>query len=111
MVYIFVLYNYIYIYLFILYIGYSAAQIISKVAHENLRPRIPSHNICANLMSECWSSNPSERPGFHRILKLLSKMYTNQKTKIKIDNSGSGGTGNNIIIYYYIYITMYAYLS
>lgn len=65
------------------YEGYSAAQIISKVAHEGLRPRIPPNSICGPLMAECWSQDASDRPGFPRILKVLSNIYATAKTKIK----------------------------
>ena len=83
------------------YEGYSAAQIISKVAHEGLRPRVPPGNICGKLMSECWHQKPSERPGFHRILKKLSKMYAQVKTQVKAEKTGTGSnpssthSGNN----------------
>jgi serine/threonine protein kinase len=73
------------------YEGYSAAQIISKVAHEGLRPRIQPGSPCAALMTECWSQQPSGRPGFHRILKELSKMYAAAKTKSKSDTKSEGG--------------------
>lgn len=62
------------------YEGYSAAQIISKVAHEGLRPRIQPGSLCGALMAQCWSQNPSERPGFHRILKVLSRFYSEAKS-------------------------------
>lgn len=65
------------------YEGYSAAQIISKVAHEGLRPRIPPGSLCGPLMAECWSQDASDRPGFPRILKVLSNIYATAKTRVK----------------------------
>ena len=53
----------------------SAAQIIAKVAHEGLRPKVPLGCPLGTLMSECWRQEPTERPDFDSIVTVLSAMY------------------------------------
>jgi serine/threonine protein kinase len=55
--------------------GLSAAQIIAKVAHEGLRPRIPlgSPVALANVMSDCWKQDPVARPDFEVVFTELSQ--------------------------------------
>jgi serine/threonine protein kinase len=77
------------------YEGLSAAQIIIKVAHEGLRPRVPKDCPWASLMTECWRQNASERPGFNRILQLLSSQYHNVKAATKRGVGEDHGHGNN----------------
>ena len=57
-----------------IYEGLSAAQIIAKVAHENLRPNIPRDCPWSKIMSQCWKQDPSHRPSFETILSTLSKL-------------------------------------
>jgi len=57
------------------YTGLSAAQIISKVAHEGLRPQIPRDCLCAELMAACWRTDPTQRPSFQVIWNELKRMY------------------------------------
>ena len=53
----------------------SAAQIIAKVAHEGLRPKIPLGCPLAHLMAECWKQEPTERPDFDVIVNALNDIY------------------------------------
>ncbi len=64
--------------------GLSAAQIIAKVAHEGLRPKIPKNCPWKEIMSECWHHEPSMRPGFPRIMEALKKIA---KPQVEADSS------------------------
>jgi hypothetical protein len=57
----------------------SAAQIISKVAYEQLRPPIPLNCPWNKLMIACWSQNAEDRPSFARVLSSLSELYADVK--------------------------------
>jgi hypothetical protein len=70
--------------------GLSAAQIIAKVANEGLRPTVPRDCPWASIMTECWRQDASERPGFHKIMTSLSKIYSKAKAASK--SRGGGGT-------------------
>ena len=61
----------------------SAAQIIAKVAHEGLRPIIPRGCPWSDLMRNCWKQHPRERPGFSKILTILSAQYTDAKALLR----------------------------
>jgi len=51
-------------------------QIKHKIIHENLRPTIPSEcpQELADLIRECWKTNPKERPTFETSTRILSKI-------------------------------------
>jgi serine/threonine protein kinase len=72
------------------YEGLSAAQIIAKVANEGLRPRVPRECPWAAIMTECWQQDASQRPGFHRVMTSLSKIYSTAKAVNKGKNMSSG---------------------
>jgi serine/threonine protein kinase len=65
------------------YEGLSAAQIIAKVANEGLRPKVPRDCPWALIMTECWHQDASQRPGFHRVMTSLSKIYSRAKAASK----------------------------
>ena len=67
--------------------GLSAAQIIAKVAHEQLRPNVPRDCLWNGIMTECWHQDPSARPSFQKILQTLSKLYARVKSKIELNKS------------------------
>ena len=60
--------------------GLSAAQIIAKVAHEGLRPRVPTRCPWASLMTSCWKQDPGTRPDFAAIVSNLSDIYAHVKS-------------------------------
>ncbi|KAJ8605238.1 hypothetical protein CTAYLR_000500 [Chrysophaeum taylorii] len=57
------------------YAALSAAQIISKVANEGMRPPLPPGCPWNHVMKACWSENPAERPDFEEIFAQLSRIY------------------------------------
>lgn len=57
------------------YASLSAAQIISKVANEGMRPPLPPGCQWNRVMEACWSEDPSERPDFAEIFDQLSRIY------------------------------------
>ena len=63
--------------------GLSAAQIIAKVAHEGLRPKIPLGCPLQNVMTDCWKQEPDNRPHFSVIVTTLSEIYENLSSRIK----------------------------
>ena len=77
------------------YEGLSAAQIIAKVANEGLRPKVPRDCPWGPIMAECWHHEASQRPGFHRVMTSLSKLYSRAKNAHKGRNQSlsevSGG--------------------
>jgi hypothetical protein len=49
-------------------------ELAYKVAHEGLRPDIPTSLIPASyakLLQDCWLDKPTDRPSFRRILELF----------------------------------------
>ena len=62
--------------------GLSAAQIIAKVAHEGLRPKIPKNCPWKEIMSECWHHEPSMRPAFSKIMEALKEIAKPQMEKV-----------------------------
>jgi serine/threonine protein kinase len=62
------------------YAGLSAAQIISKVAHEGLRPKIPRGCPWQTIMTNCWQVDAPQRPSFHTVLVELNRLYQTLKT-------------------------------
>lgn len=65
-----------------IYEGLSAAQIIAKVAHEELRPSVPRNCPWAKLMTQCWKQDPAQRPNFDTILKVLSSLHLKYTARI-----------------------------
>ena len=63
--------------------GLSAAQIIAKVAHEGLRPKIPLGCPLQNIMSDCWKQDPHDRPHFNVVVTALSEMYEQVSDRMK----------------------------
>jgi serine/threonine protein kinase len=61
------------------YAGLSAAQIISKVAHESLRPTIPRGCLWEQIMTSCWDRDPELRPSFNTVLQELNKILTAER--------------------------------
>ena len=61
----------------------------NKVANENLRPKFktPIKRSIQNLIEQCWSNNPDERPTFNEIYKKLSNNNQNSNDeKVSEDN-------------------------
>lgn len=57
----------------------SAAQIISKVANEGLRPHVPHGCPWEEIMRKCWRRVPEDRPTFGDIIAVLSAIYSQEK--------------------------------
>ena len=53
----------------------SAAQIISRVANEGMRPPLPPGCPWNHVMEACWSEDPAERPDFEEIFAQLTRIY------------------------------------
>ncbi|KAH8070043.1 protein kinase [Aureococcus anophagefferens] len=53
----------------------SAAQIISRVANEGLRPEPPQNCPWGDLMEACWAEDPVDRPGFDVIFSELNRIH------------------------------------
>ena len=73
------------------YEGLSAAQIIAKVAHEGLRPRLPSRCPWIPVMTACWMQRPEARPGFEEICANLRDLLTQLQLKAPITHASNGG--------------------
>ena len=56
------------------YATLTAAQIISKVANEGLRPPVPKACPWAAVMQACWRQDPEQRPPFSEILPELQRI-------------------------------------
>jgi len=54
-------------------------QIKHKIVHENLRPTIPADcpPELAQLIRDCWQSNPRDRPNFEESVEILSNLMQN----------------------------------
>ncbi len=48
--------------------GLTAAQIISRVAHEGLRPNVPDGCPWGHIMQVCWHEDPKQRPCFDDVI-------------------------------------------
>ncbi len=48
--------------------GLTAAQIISRVAHEGLRPNVPDGCAWGHIMQACWHEDPKQRPCFDDVI-------------------------------------------
>ena len=57
------------------YAALSAAQIISRVANEGMRPPTPANCPWGDLMEACWAEDPIDRPGFDAIFAELSRIH------------------------------------
>lgn len=57
------------------YEGLTAAQIIARVVKSGLRPVAPPDCPLSDLMQACWAQDPSDRPSFKEILKILTSEY------------------------------------
>lgn len=61
------------------YDGISSRDLLHKVVNAKVRPKtkfispIPSKSF-SQLMKQCWSHNPDERPDFSSIIKGLSQV-------------------------------------
>lgn len=58
------------------YSDLTAIQILVQVSQHDLRPPIP--DTCptplANLMQQCWATDPMDRPTFPSVVRMLSEM-------------------------------------
>eukprot|EP00565_Helicotheca_tamesis_P000075 CAMPEP_0185736386 /NCGR_PEP_ID=MMETSP1171-20130828/27732_1 /TAXON_ID=374046 /ORGANISM="Helicotheca tamensis, Strain CCMP826" /LENGTH=126 /DNA_ID=CAMNT_0028406985 /DNA_START=51 /DNA_END=428 /DNA_ORIENTATION=+ len=59
------------------YEGLEGTQIIAMVANDNLRPDVPQDCIWKELMVQCWSENPQDRPDFEEISRTLMEIKEN----------------------------------
>ena len=57
------------------YAALSAAQIISRVANEGMRPPLPPGCPWNHVMEACWSEDPAHRPDFEDIFAQLTRIY------------------------------------
>ena len=57
------------------YHNLSAAQIISRVANEGLRPPLPAECPWRDVMAACWAEDPLDRPSFAAIFAALSRLH------------------------------------
>lgn len=57
------------------YSNLSAAQIISRVANEGLRPPVPPECPWRDVMAACWAEDPLDRPSFAAIFAALSRLH------------------------------------
>jgi len=57
------------------YAGMGAYEILDKVVHRDLRPTLDDIPLAmAELISDCWDTEPNHRPNFDQILPRLKKM-------------------------------------
>jgi len=61
------------------YVGYSAQQIIARVANDGLRPPVPRGCPWNDIMQMCWAEDPSSRPTFERIMEWLMSLLAKHK--------------------------------
>jgi serine/threonine-protein kinase TNNI3K len=54
----------------------SLQFIIKAVVEDKVRPKIPDsfHPQLAELIKNCWATNPQSRPDYTQILEALSKL-------------------------------------
>lgn len=72
------------------YEGLSAAQIIAKVAHEELRPNVPRECPWAQVMTACWSRNANERPDFTSVIQTLNRIHSHILSHPRLAHAKSG---------------------
>lgn len=60
------------------FVGLNANQIIARVVKSDLRPDIPPDCPLQELMTQCWSQNPEERPSFKAIIQILQRLYNKE---------------------------------
>uniref|UniRef100_A0A6V1PE54 Protein kinase domain-containing protein n=2 Tax=Heterosigma akashiwo TaxID=2829 RepID=A0A6V1PE54_HETAK len=61
------------------YAGFSAAQIIARVANDHLRPVLPRGCPWNDIMALCWAEDPSSRPKFEHIMEWLMNLLAKNK--------------------------------
>ncbi|KAJ1456627.1 kinase-like domain-containing protein [Pelagophyceae sp. CCMP2097] len=57
------------------YPALSAAQIISRVANEGMRPPLPIGCPWNHVMQQCWAEDPQDRPAFEAIFQQLTEIH------------------------------------
>ncbi|XWS68992.1 hypothetical protein CRYUN_Cryun04dG0141200 [Craigia yunnanensis] len=64
-------------------LGFS--ELTSAILYQNLRPEIPKHcpEALANLMKQCWDTDPSKRPEMEEVVWMLEAIDTSKGKKIK----------------------------
>ncbi|XVF02448.1 hypothetical protein REPUB_Repub04eG0176000 [Reevesia pubescens] len=64
-------------------LGFS--ELTSAILYQNLRPEIPKHcpEALANLMKQCWDTDPSKRPEMEEVVWMLEAIDTSKSKKIK----------------------------
>ncbi|XP_022775583.1 serine/threonine-protein kinase HT1-like [Durio zibethinus] len=64
-------------------IGFS--ELTSAILYENMRPEIPKHcpEALANLMKQCWDTDPSKRPEMEEVVWMLEAIDTSKGKKVK----------------------------
>lgn len=70
---------------------FNSVQVISKVAYENQRLVVPpsAPKILTSIIASCFKDEPSERPTFQSLQKLLEEMkmdFRNQEEKENEEN-------------------------
>lgn len=82
------------------YQGLESTQIIARVANDNLRPTPPKDCPWANLMVQCWSENPKDRPSFDEVVVELGRVLEALPEELgEQSNSQRGVALNNSIAY------------
>lgn len=71
------------------YASLSAAQIISKVANEGMRPPLSAGCPWNHVMEACWAEDPDDRPDFAEIFDQLSRIYE-ELTGEPVPSEGDG---------------------
>jgi hypothetical protein len=63
--------------------GMRSYEIITGVAQSGLRPPIPQSSppMYLDLMTRCWDEDPTVRPKFTEILRILEDMITEEELK------------------------------
>ncbi|KAH7425653.1 hypothetical protein KP509_11G064300 [Ceratopteris richardii] len=63
------------------YSDMTPVQAAFAVCQKNARPAIPPHcpRVMAKLMKKCWSTNPSNRPEFSEVVKVLEDFRMKSK--------------------------------
>lgn len=65
----------------------ETSQVIREVANNGLRPERPKycHSQLYRIMSQCWSTNPEDRPTFKDLVSQLDKMLLSSNDYIELD--------------------------
>lgn len=59
----------------------SDSQIIARVANDSLRPEVPVYCPWSELMQQCWAEDASARPTFKRVVDILQRIYSHERTE------------------------------